>query len=70
MDLFNRDIPNLPELVELKSQLEELVGVCAQLKKENESLRDKHQMLIEKNEQARARVESIVERLKSIEELQ
>lgn len=68
MDLFNRDIPNLPELKTLQAQMEELLVLCTQLKQENQELREKQQILMEKNEQARIRVESIVTRLKELED--
>ena len=58
----------------LARQVEDLVALCERLHTENESL--KHQQatlsserarLIEKNEQARARVEAMISRLKAME---
>ena len=58
----------------LGRQVDDLIALCEQLRTENESL--KHQQatlsgerarLIEKNEQARARVEAMISRLKAME---
>ena len=58
----------------LTQQVDELIALCDRLRTENESL--KHQQstlsgerarLIEKNEQARARVEAMISRLKAME---
>ena len=58
----------------LARQVDDLIALCDQLRTENESL--KHQQatlsgerarLIEKNEQARARVEAMISRLKAME---
>ena len=58
----------------LNKQLSELVQVCERLKAENSALRAQQQsltseraQLVEKNEQARGRVESMILRLKSME---
>ena len=50
------------ELKRLESRLDELVGVCQQLKEENRSLKQR-----QKNEQVRARVEAMIGRLKAME---
>ena len=58
----------------LARQIEDLIGLCERLQTENESL--KHQQatlsserarLIEKNEQARTRIEAMISRLKAME---
>jgi len=58
----------------LSRQVEDLVGLCERLRTENESLRHQQETLsgerarlIEKNEQARARVEAMISRLKAME---
>jgi cell division protein ZapB len=63
------------ELERLERRVEELVGICAQLKEENRSLRQRQEALIteragllQKNEQVRARVEAMIGRLKSLEQ--
>ena len=62
------------ELKSLEHQVDELIQLCAQLKSENQSLRDQHMGLVseraklmEKNELARTRVEAMIMRLKSME---
>ena len=62
------------ELKRLESRLDELVGICAQLKEENRSLRQRQDTLmseraslLQKNEQVRARVEAMIGRLKALE---
>jgi len=61
-------------LQQLDSKLTELVELCSKLKLENRSLRNQQQTLveeraklIEKNELARTKVESMITRLKSME---
>jgi len=58
----------------LSRQVEELIGLVEQLRTENEALHHQQQSLsgerarlIEKNEQARARVEAMISRLKAME---
>ncbi len=58
----------------LSRQVEDLVALCERLQTENESLRHQQETLsgerarlIEKNEQARARVEAMISRLKAME---
>lgn len=62
------------ELKRLESRLDELVGVCEQLKEENRSLKQRQDLLmseranlLQKNEQVRARVEAMIGRLKAME---
>lgn len=63
------------ELERLERRLDELVGICGQLKEENRSLRQRQEALIteragllQKNEQVRARVEAMIGRLKALEQ--
>ena len=74
MDLFEQQPPG-HQLSELNQKLEHLLSLCAQLKDENHSLRQQQSQLmteraslIEKNEQARSRVEAMISRLKSMED--
>ena len=74
MDLFDEQQSG-KKVTDLSGKLETLLGLCAQLKEENQSLRQQQSQLmteraalIEKNEQARSRVEAMVSRLKSMED--
>jgi cell division protein ZapB len=67
-------VPNF-DLDTLEQQVEELIHTCRQLRDENASLRARQESLvteraelIEKTELARNRVESMISRLKSMEE--
>jgi len=67
-------VPNF-DLDTLERQVEELIHTCHQLREENDSLRTKKEQLveeragfIEKTESARSRVETMISRLKSIED--
>ena len=67
-------MPNY-DLDTLERQVEELIRTCRQLREENTSLRVRQDHLvgeraelIEKTELARSRVESMITRLKSMEE--
>jgi cell division protein ZapB len=67
-------VPNF-DLDTLEHQVEELIRTCRQLRDENTSLRTRQESLvseraelIEKTELARNRVESMISRLKSMEE--
>ena len=62
------------DFTSLERQVEKLLGVCTQLKTENNLLRGRQvalvaerARLIEKNDVARSRVEAMVMRLKSLE---
>lgn len=62
------------ELRGLEIRIDELIGVCDQLKEENRLLRAQQQTysserasLLEKQEIAKSRVEAMINRLKSIE---
>lgn len=62
------------ELQRIEKRVEELVGICNQLKEENRSLRQRQDMLVtekagllQKNDMVRGRVEAMIERLKSME---
>lgn len=70
---LNDDIKQ--ELVHLESRLEELIRTCRLLKEENRLLRKQQEdytveraNLIEKNQEARMRVEAMINRLKSLEQ--
>jgi len=63
------------ELARLEKRLDELVVICSQLKDENRSLKTRQDSLIadratllQKNEQVRARVEAMINRLKAMEQ--
>lgn len=65
---MNQDIKVLEE------RIDDLIGVCRRLREENEGLRHSQESLIEeraklaeKNKMARSRLESIVDRLKTLE---
>ncbi len=62
------------DLETLEKRVDKLVGKCARLTEENQALRQQQTnlmteraSLIEKSEQARTRVESMIARLKSME---
>lgn len=62
------------EFTLLESQLQQLISLCSQLRVENRSLLDQQSSLLEerarliqKNELARAKVEQMIVRLKSME---
>ena len=59
----------------LEDKVEELIQLCAEMKSENQVLRDKEhnweserQELLEKNQLARTRLEKILQRLKTLEQ--
>lgn len=61
----------------LESKIDELIAFCAHLQQENQDLRNRESgllkersELIEKNQVARQKVESIITRLKSMQESQ
>lgn len=63
------------DLKRLEVRIDELIAICAQLKDENRQLREQkvefsaeRENLIEKQDQARIRVEKILNRLKSLEQ--
>lgn len=62
------------DLKNLENQVDELIHACRRLQDENQSLRSGHETLLkersklaEKNRLARVRLESIIDRLKSLE---
>jgi cell division protein ZapB len=62
------------ELKKLENQIDELIRICDGLKSENLALRSQQESLtadraslLEKNEQARVRVEAMINRLRSME---
>ncbi len=61
-------------LKKLESRVDELIGTCRKLRKENhvmksghERLNDDHAKLVEKTQVARARIEAMIGRLKALE---
>ena len=63
------------DLKRLEMRIDELIEICAQLKDENRQLREQkvefsaeRENLLEKQDQARVRVENILNRLKSLEQ--
>jgi cell division protein ZapB len=76
MIMIEKETENLTELDlrKLETRVEELIRACSYLKDENKSLRARQDnlvaeraALIEKTELARARVEAMITRLKSME---
>ena len=62
------------ELKQLEARVDDLINVCERLKKENNSLQDgsesmqsDHDELLEKTQQAKTRIKSMIERLKVLE---
>lgn len=65
----------LADLNEVSSRIDRLVELCQRLSEENRSLRQSQEqlaneraLLLQKNEQARTRVEAMIARLKSLEQ--
>lgn len=65
------------ELKRLEARLDELLNACGRLQEENRSLREQQEavlaeraQLLQRNEQARARVEAMITRLKGMEATQ
>ena len=63
------------DLKRLEMRIDELIAICAQLKDENRQLREQkvefsaeRENILEKQDQARVRVENILNRLKSLEQ--
>lgn len=63
------------DLKRLEQRVDDLVGVCDQLKEENRTLKQRQDALtteraslLQKNEQVRARVEAMIGRLKAMEQ--
>jgi cell division protein ZapB len=62
------------QLRDISAQIDQLIGLCQRLMDENRSLRQSQEQLMSeranllaKNEQARSRVEAMINRLKSLE---
>ena len=71
--MSNSDIENT-DLGTLETRVDELIGTVSLLKSENSALRNKQDnlvreraVLIEKTEQARTRIESMITRLRAME---
>ncbi|HSX60205.1 MAG TPA: TIGR02449 family protein [Tahibacter sp.] len=65
----------LADLHEVSARIDRLVELCQRLSEENRSLRQSQEqlaneraLLLQKNEQARTRVEAMIARLKSLEQ--
>lgn len=63
------------QLRDISTQVDQLIGLCQRLMDENRSLRQSQEQLmteranlLAKNEQARSRVEAMINRLKSLEQ--
>ena len=54
-------------LKKLENRVDDLIGTCRQLKKDNQAVKDEHTRLIEKTQVARTRIESMIGRLKALE---
>ena len=54
-------------LKKLEGRVDDLIGTCRQLKKDNQAVKAEHARLIEKTQVARARIESMIGRLKALE---
>ena len=54
-------------LKKLENRVDDLIGTCRQLKKDNQVVKDEHARLIEKTQVARTRIESMIGRLKALE---
>jgi len=72
---IERRITSVDSMEQLEQKVEELIGLCAVLSRENRALRAQQQnwsaeraKLIEKNELAKSRVESMITRLKTLEQ--
>ena len=62
------------QLKDLENKIDELVSLCRELNRENQALkadsaswRDERQDLIDKNELARSKVETMIDRLRTME---
>jgi cell division protein ZapB len=62
------------QIKELEKKIDELIGLCRELNRENQSLKvdnsgwhQERQDLIEKNEVARNKVEAMIDRLRTME---
>ena len=56
------------DLKKLEGQVDDLINACGILKNENGTLRSERDNLLKKTEMARSRVESMINRLKALEE--
>ena len=54
-------------LKKLERRVDDLIGTCRQLKKDNRAIQGEHAKLIEKTQIARTRIESMIGRLKALE---
>jgi cell division protein ZapB len=54
-------------LKKLETRVDDLIGTCRRLKKDNLVIKDEHAKLIEKTQIARTRIESMIGRLKALE---
>ena len=63
----NKDTGDV-DMKKLEGQVDELINACGTLKSENGSLRSERDNLLKKTEMARTRVETMISRLKALEE--
>ncbi len=54
-------------LKKLEGRVDDLIGTCRQLKRDNHAVKGEHAKLVEKTQIARARIESMIGRLKALE---
>lgn len=66
-EVKNKDNSDV-DMKKLEGQVDELINACGTLKSENGSLRSKHDNLLKKTDMARTRVETMISRLKALEE--
>ncbi len=63
----NKNVADV-DMKKLEGQIDDLIGACGTLKSENGSLRSDRDNLLKKTEMARTRVETMITRLKALEE--
>ncbi len=58
----------------LSSKVDDLIDLCAEMKRENQtlkaneaSLKSEHQQMVERNQEAKSKLQSVLERLKAMD---
>ncbi|MDA0687289.1 MAG: cell division protein ZapB [Proteobacteria bacterium] len=58
----------------LSSKVDDLIDLCAEMKRENQilkanesSLKSEHQKMVERNQEAKSKLQSVLERLKAMD---